>query len=354
MVTIKDVAQRCGLSTTLVSRYLNGVKGVSPQSRKKIADAIAELNYRPNGIARSLVLQKTQNIGVVIDNICSPFIAPLLAGIQRGIDEEKDTSYNLIFCSCDGSDEKKRRNIDYFTQGRADGIIIYGNLKSSDEIIRKLAAENFPFVMIEDDTEGVECDKILIDNEQGAYNATNYLIELGHRRIAHITADNDSRYMQSRLNGYCAALRDNHIPVDENLIVTMDCRHPKTVYEDMRGGEIYIKAGYDGIKQLLARTTMLEAVFFGADLIAFGAMRYLRSSGIQVPQQLSIIGFDDEKPGLYGLDGNPISTMRQPLGVAGSHAAKALIERLKNPGMPFKRDVLKTEMVLRYTCAPQF
>jgi len=126
MATIKDVAELAGLSVTMVSRYLNNLKGVSKESQEKITAAIRELNYRPNGIARSLVLQKTHTIGIVVDDLCSPFIFELIEGLESGAEDfDREEKYNVIFCNSNGDVQRKQRHIRFLTQGRVDGIVIY-------------------------------------------------------------------------------------------------------------------------------------------------------------------------------------------------------------------------------------
>ena len=353
MATIKDVAKRAGLSTTLVSRYLNGQKGVSPASREKITAAIRELNYRPNGIARSLVRQETQSIGIVLDNICAPFMAPLITGLQRGAEEfDTENKYNVIFCSSDGDMEKKKRHIQFLTQGRVDGIIIYGSLTTDDELIRQLADTSFPFLLIENDIYGVEANKVVIDNVGGAYRATRYLIEHGYRRIAHIAGNMNLKITSDRLNGYIRALQDSQIPVDQNLILYPDFRsiRMKETGTGRQADMIYLEAGYREMKKLLEREELPEAVFFATDISAFGAMKAMEEAGLKVPEDIGMVGFDDEMPGDYGCVSQQITTMRQPLYEAGYLGIKNLIRSVKDPEHKKERVVLQTELIERKSC----
>jgi DNA-binding LacI/PurR family transcriptional regulator len=143
MSTIKDVAQLAGLSKTLVSRYINNQKGVSSDSQQKILAAIKELNYRPNGLARSLVLQKTHTIGIVVDDLCATFIFKMIEGLEQGAEDfDRDDKYNVIFCNSNGDIQRKERHISFLTQGRVDGIVIYGSLVHDDSMIQQLAQAN--------------------------------------------------------------------------------------------------------------------------------------------------------------------------------------------------------------------
>ncbi|MGB8452890.1 MAG: LacI family DNA-binding transcriptional regulator [Anaerocolumna sp.] len=358
MATIKDVAERAGISTTLVSRYLNGQKGVSESSKKKIMEAIRELNYRPNGIARSLVLQKTHSIGIVLDNLCAPFAARLIRGLEQGAGAfDKDNNYNVLYCSSNGDMQKKKEQVQFLTQGRVDGIIIYGSLLSDDAIISQLASSAFPFLLIENDLNGFDVNKVVIDNMEGAYQATEYLIRQGHKRIAHIAGNMNLKITLERLNGYIRALQDNQIAVDQELIRYPDLSsagHSIVPVSNCRGDITYYEAGYEEMKRMLNKEILPDALFFATDISAFGAIKALEEAGIKVPEDVSVIGFDDEAPGDYGSTCRPITTMRQPLQEAGYIGIKTLIHSIQYPEFPKERVVLKTELIVRDSCNPQF
>lgn len=355
MATIKDVAELAGLSVTLVSRYLNNLKGVSPASKEKIRAAIKTLNYRPNGIARSLVLQKTHSIGIVLNNLCAPFVSRLVAGLEQGSEEfNKVKGYNVLFCSSNGDLEKKQQQVRFLTQGRVDGIIIYGSLSTDDTIIEQLAASDFPFLLIENDVKDIEANKVLIDNVNGAYRATEHLILQGYKRIAHMTGNMNLKITLDRMNGYILALQNYNIPVEESLILYPDFTNnnsikPKNDY--LRGDSTYYDAGYIEMKKLLARKERLpDAIFFATDISAFGAIKAMEEVGLHVPEDIAIMGFDDEYPSDYGCDCKPISTMHQPLQEAGYFGIKSLIRNLEHPELEKEKIVLKTELIIRDSC----
>lgn len=352
MSTIKDVAQRAGLSATLVSRYLNGKKGLSATSREKIEEAIRELNYRPNGIARSLATQKTHSIGIVVDNICAPFVAPLISGLEAGAAQfDVDNKYNILYCSSNGDLQKKQRHVHYLTQGRVDGLVIYGSLKSEDTIVEQLARSTFPFCLIENDMVNVEANKVVIDNTGGAYRATKHLIDLGYRKIAHMAGNMNLKITLDRMNGYVRALQDNQIAVDSDLIIHPDfSTAAKRAAErtlETRGDRTYFEAGYLETKKLITAGSLPEAIFFATDISAFGAIAALVEASIRVPEDISVVGFDDEHPADYLSTCGPITTMKQPLTEAGSVAIKNLIRHINDPGLPKERIVLDTELIVR-------
>jgi LacI family transcriptional regulator len=356
MATIKDVAERVGVSVTLVSRTLNNQKGVKPESRAKILQAMRELNYVPNGLARSLVLQKTNTIGIVLDTLLSPFVSKLIKGLENGAaDFDKEGSYNVIYCSSNGDIQKKLRHLSFLTQGRVDGILIYGSLVTDDDIIMNLSQSSVPFTLIENDLEEVNVNKVVIDNLDGAYRATQHLIGLGHRRIAHVTGNINLKITLERLNGYMRALQDAQIPIDPSLIIYPDFSAP---FEGETSGEAhdvwstntFFNCGYDSIKKLMDQPDRPSAVFFATDISAFGAIKALGEMGLNVPDDISIIGFDDERPADFDCYFEPISTVRQPLELAGYTGIKQVINSLRNPNSPKERIVLKTELVIRNSC----
>lgn len=355
MATIKDVAERAGLSTTLVSRYLNERSGVSPASKERIRTAIKELNYRPNGLARSLVLQKTQSIGIVLDNLCAPFAARLISGLEQGAEDfDKENKYNVMFCSSNGDLEKKRRHVNFLTQGRVDGIIIYGSLTSDDTLISELAESTFPFLLIENDAEGIQVDKVVIDNADGAFRATEHLIKQGHKRIAHMAGNMNLKITLERMNGYIRALQDYQIPISSDLIIHPSYDPEETVFDDgdrfPRGDRSYYTAGYREMKKLINAGNLPDAIFFATDICAFGAMQAIEEAELSVPDDISIIGFDDEDPADYGSTSPRITTMRQPLYDLGYTGIKRLIQKVNTPEISDERIVLKTNLIIRESC----
>lgn len=351
MATIKDVAEKAGVSKTLVSRYLNNQRGVSPASREKITGAIKALNYRPNGLARSLVLQKTQTIGIVLDNLGSPFVSRLISGFERGAEDyDRENKYNILFCSANGDFKKKQSHIRFLTQGRVDGIIIYGSLISDDTIIEELARSTFPFLLIENDTADIDANKVVIDNTEGAYRATEYLIKAGFRKIAHMAGNMNLKITLDRMNGYIRALQDHNIPFDPAMIIYPEFPAKSGEYAHSGSDRTYFDVGYAEMKKLIALKRIPEAIFFATDISAFGAIKALKEAGLSVPEDVSVIGFDDERPCDYECGFKPIATMRQPLEEAGYLGIKTLIKNIHAIAGPMERIVLKTELIIRDSC----
>ena len=324
---------------------------MSKTSQTRIAQAISDLNYRPNALARSLVTKRTFSVGVVIDDMTATFIVPLIEGLERGL-LEADTPhpYTIIYTNSRGDAERKRLQMDYMTQGRVDGIILYGSMVFDDELIRQLRNMNFPLVLVENDLADVGVHKVVIDNVGGAFAATEHLIKLGHRKIAHIGGNMNLKITMERMNGYVNALQQYGIPVNPDRIIFPDFRDFRE-WKSERGGhsQMYYTRGYEEMKKLIDKDRIPEALFFATDLSAFGAIRALKEAGLDVPKDVSIIGFDDESAAAPLLDAYPITTMRQPLLQAGGASVKMLIDSLEQPDKPPERKVLDTQMILRDT-----
>lgn len=342
-----------------MSHYLNGRTGVGPKSRERIEAAIRKLNYRPNEIARSLVLQKTDTIGIVVSSLCNPFMFDLLNGMEEAAETSNpDSQYNVIYCSASGDPVKKQRYIKFFTNGRVDALLIYGSMQQDDELIENLSRTNFPFALIENDLPDVRADKVLIDNVQAGVRATQYLYDLGHRRIAFFVGLPYLKITNDRRRGYELALRRNGLPLDESLILTPD-------YSEFTGSSIgeehneiaritrqeYFQSAYLAMKRFLEEGHKPpEAIFCSSDIYAFGAIKALNEKGFAVPEDVSIIGFDDEKSYEFGLSIPQITTMRQPLHQAGYLGIELLIQRIKNPGSDVRQIMLNAELIERGSC----
>ena len=332
MITISEVANRAQVSKTLVSRVINNKSGVSPENRERITAIIKELNYRPSDIARSLVLQKTQTIGVVMDDLCIPYFFKLINGLR---DYGESAGYNVIFCSGGCTEEIKGKYINFFTHGRADGIIVYGSRYTDENIIRNLTASKFPFVLIENEIDDLDINNIVLDNFNGAYKATEHLIKLGFKNIRHFTGDMNYKVSLHRFNGFVKAMQDNAIPLNSNSITYSD------FYEDL---------AYSQMKDLIAKKDIPDAIFFGADLAAFGAIRAIYEAGLSIPKDISIIGFDDDSPQQNDIVFPKLTTIGQPLYEMGMESIKLLIKNIENPDMKSEKIIFDPKLIIRETC----
>lgn len=359
MPNIHDVARSAGVSPTLVSRYLNGKSGVGPESREKIRAAIERLDYIPNGIARSLVTRSTNAIGIVLDSLCLPFMPRLISGFERAVETfDREEKFNIIYCGANGNPRRKQMLTDYLIENRVRGIIIYGSLISDDVTISGLAKRDIPLVLIENDDRDAGVSKVLIDNEKGAYDATEYLISHGCRRIAHIAGDLNRKITVDRLNGYLAALRKNDISIDPGLIkyTDFDALRGESDLENAKPS-LFFDVGYARTKELLDGGGSFDGIFYAGDILAFGGVGAIYEAGLRVPDDISVFGFDDDDPAPYKTPCPPLCTMRQPLEKAGFESIRLLFDIMdgrRSPGaLLLPAEMVIGDSVRGSNCSPQ-
>lgn len=336
VVTIFDVAERAGVSYSTVSRVVNDYAHVKPATRTKVQTAMDELGYVANLKARSLAGGRSQIIGILTYDLDTTYNVEVV----RGIDEEVSScDYDMILSTTHHRRQKEANHVAKLAQGLVDGLLIVlpSNL---DAYVATLKKQGFPFVLI--DHEGMPDEgsgSVQATNDQGGYDAVRHLLDLGHRRIGIVTGPFSELTAVSsavgRLAGYRDALRDAGVAYDPDL-----------VYE----GDFLYESGRNGAQRLLTLAHPPTAIFACSDETAFGVMAGARLRGLDVPGDLSVIGFDDIPEAAYR---NPaLTTIRQPLREMGRLAARMLIEYLEGKeGEPLTRIELPTNLVIRATTA---
>ncbi len=333
MATMKDVAALADVSITTVSHVINETRFVSDELRTRVLEAMEELRYRPNMLARSLRLGETRTIGLIVPDNANPFFAQVARVVE---DAGFDAGYSVILCNCDGKVEKERAYVGVLSAKQVDGIIFMAT-GGEVEIVDLLREIGIPLVMADRRLDNADVDIVLVDNFRGGYEATKYLVSLGHRRIGCITGPSDATPSAERVQGYRRGLEEAGIPVDESLIVRGDFQY--------RGGE-------EGIERLLALEEAPTAVFACNDLMAMGVMTALRKSGLRVPGDVSVIGFDDIPEACVTVP--PLATVAQPIDQIGRVATEMLLERIASKESPGSRTmVLDVEVVKRESCGPR-
>lgn len=332
MATIKDVAALAGISYTTVSHVLNKTRPVSEQVRLKVEAAIAELDYVPSAVARSLKARSTATIGLLVPNSVNPYFAELARGIEDACERN---GYCVILCNSDDNPQKQRSYLRVLLEKRIDGLIVASVGEDSD-LQGSLASVRTPMVIVDRALEGVEADLVSIDHEQGAYLATRHLLELGHRDIACIGGPASTNTAQLRLAGFQRALAEAGVSVADDHIVNSDFTS---------------LGGYGAAAQLLdgARPT---AIFAGNDMIGIGVLRAAAERNICVPGELSVIGFDDIQLSRYVFPA--LTTVGQSIRELGESAAALLLSRIAQPlrGAPEQR-IVAPKIVLRESTAPR-
>lgn len=330
MVNIQDVAERAGVSTATVSRVINNSGYVGEKTRRKVLEAISELGYSPNSAARSLRTKSTLIVALMIPDITNPFFPELVRGVD---DTLTKAGYRLLLCNSDGDSKKEADILRALAEQRVDGLIFTPTQtnESTWEIIQR---QTYPVVLLDRVTESLALDCVATDHYSGALKATKHLISLGHKRIAHISGPKDVRPSQERINGYCAALIQAGIPVDETLILTYDFTR---------------EAGRSAYNDLKALDKPPTAVFAANDLQAIGLIEQALKDGIDIPTELSVCGFDDIE--YSTIVSPPLTTISQPKYELGAVAAELLLRRISNPEAEIRRIKLEPQLVKRGTTA---
>ena len=326
-VTILDIAKHAGVSVSTVSRVLNKTVPVARAKREAVLGAVEALGYRPNIVAQELARGRTLAVGVLPQGIWNPFYSRLLKGVVHGL---RGTDFHPVFASGEQPVEEEQA-FELLLANRVEAIILMGGQIPDEKLVR--LSQRVPIVAIGRNVHGLEHRCVRVENAQGGYKATRHLVDLGHRRIVHITGLSWHADAVARREGYERALADAGIPVDPALVVEGD-------WEE--------QSGFTAVERLRAGKVPFTAIFAGNDQIAFGAALALFRAGLQVGRDVSIVGFDDQPSAAFSCP--PLTTMRQPAVEMGMAAARAVVEELRGRG--FVQPVFPTELVLRASTGP--
>ncbi|BCV22844.1 LacI family DNA-binding transcriptional regulator [Moorella sp. Hama-1] len=315
MVTIKDVARHAGVSVTTVSRVLNNSQHpINPTTRERVLAAIEELGFCPNAAARSLQLNETRTIGLILPDIANPYYP----GIVRGVEDVAHASgYTVILCNTDRSRERTQEYLRVLREKRVDGIIFTGGGAVEDASQSHFfEQENIATVVI--GRHRGDLPAVQVNNTQAAREAVAHLLSLGHRRIATITGPGTSTTARDRLEGYKQALQDRGIGIDARLIIE---------------GNFEFDSGYQAVARLPLRgADAITAIFAHNDLMAIGAMKAFQEQGLQLPRDVAVMGFDNVPLASYITP--QLSTVAVPVYDLGMTAMKVLAELLAGREVP--------------------
>ena len=330
MPTIKDVARLVGVSTATVSHVINNTRHVSEGLKKKILEAIDELHYHPNAVARSLVKKKTHTIGIIISDILNPFYTAIVRGIE---DVTYESGYNVMLCNSDEDPEKEVLYIQILLERRIDGLVISSAFQDGvHPLISKL--KMVPLVTIVRKVRGSACDSVFGDNVEGVYQAVRHLIQLGHRRIAIISGPRGLSSGEERLLGYQKALGDHGITVDSNFI---------------KFGDFKRESGYTLTKEVLQQKEGPTALFVANNQMTIGALNAVNELSLRVPEDLSLASFDDME--WYSFLNPPLTTVEQSPYVMGKTAGEMLLQRINRKRKGVKKIVIPSRLIVRQSTA---
>jgi len=329
-LTIYDVAKKAGVSISTVSRVINNSSPVSDELRRKVNEAIKKLNYQPNALAQSLIKAETGTVGLIIPDISNPFFSLLAKGAEE---LAKIHNYSLILCNSNDDPKAETEYIDVLLKKQVDGLIFTGT-RCKNEYINQLAENRFPIVVVDREIEeGKDVNSIYTNNKDGAYQATKYLTHLGRKDIAYIAGYPDVKTDKDRFEGYKRALREAKISFREDLVVI---------------GNYHWNDAYNVVKKLLEKGKSFSAVFAANDLMAMGAIKALEENNLKVPDDVSVIGFDDIL--FASIVNPPLTTVAQPTYQMGESAMRLLIDVIKKRITKPRKVVLETRLIIRESC----
>ena len=331
-ITIKDVAKEARVSVTIVSRVLSNYGSFSEESKSEVLKAVEKLNYKPDVIARSLRTKKSKAIGVIVSDIVTFFFTTLVRGIE---DVANQGNYSVILCNSDEDPIKEREYLSALYERGIDGLIISPS-PGNDSYLKKLARGGTPLVLVDRKIKGLRVPMVMVDNESGAYEAISYLISLGHQRIGIITGLKGTSTSEERLAGYERALKEHHLSQDPELIKAGDYRREKAK---------------EAAEEFLRMKNPPTALFVSNEPMASGVLLALRENKVKIPEEMSIIGFDD--PVWAPLTNPALTTVSQPSYSMGTLACQTLLKEIKGIGRskaPLEDIMLKPKLIIRESC----
>jgi LacI family transcriptional regulator len=335
VVTIRKVADLAGVSTATVSHVINDTRAVSAPLTARVLNAMEQLDYQPDIIARSLRRRETLTLGLLVPSIEIPFFARVAASIEAAANE---VGYSVILCNTGWSLPREVHYLNNLLARRVDGLLCI-SLAMSAEHIAPVLRRRTPVVVFERTMPGVEVDAVEIDNFQGAYEATTHLLDLGHQRIGCITGLPNSNLNAQRIAGYRHALAQRGFPFDPALL---------------RTGDYTAAAGVRESLDLLRLPEPPTAIFAFNDLMAMGVIQAVQERGQQIPADVAVIGFD----GLALTEhcSPPLSTVEQPVAEMSAAAVAMLLDRIKGGSSPARVQIFTARLVTRTStvgCAPE-
>jgi DNA-binding LacI/PurR family transcriptional regulator len=332
-VTITDIARELNISASTVSRALHNHHAICEETKRAVMEVAQRWNYQPNMQALNLLKRKTNIIGIVVPEITSHFFSTAISGVQ---DIVTSHGYNLMISQSNESFEDEIKTLNTLFLSRIDGFLISPASGTFQfDHINKLKNSGIPLVIFDRDCEGLEADKVLVDDYDGAFQAVDYLVKTGCQRIAHIAGPANLSTSSHRLNGYLDALKKHNRDIDEELIIEVGGFSPEF--------------GVEAATKLVNLPNPPDAIFGVNDGVAIGAMYVIKEAGFVIPDQISIIGFDDEPYSSYFMPS--LTSVWQPVLEMGMLSARILLKNMtteaKMAKEVYRHEILKPELVVR-------
>ena len=326
--TMQDVADLAKVSKTTVSHVINETRPVSEETRQRVLNSMKELGYQPNILARSLRKKETSTIGLIVPNNANPFYAEVSRGVESLSFEE---GYNVILCNSDRNLQKEIAYTELLLKKRVDGILFVGAWVGEQiQHLHEIHLQGIPLAVVDRFTQDLDIDSVRIDNRLGGWLATSHLLGLGHRRISCIGGIPEFTPNAERITGYKKAMGDAGINVESELVIRANFQ---------------FEGGYKAAQQLLSLDDRPTAIFACNDLTAIGAIRAATDLGYGVPDDLSVVGFDDIQMAQYACP--QLTTISQPMFEMGNLATEMLLERIRDTNIPRRERIFKPNLIVR-------
>lgn len=332
MATIKEVSQRAGVSSATVSHVINNTRYVSDAVRERVMAAIEELNYKPNYIARTLRKGKSDTIGVIIPNTRNSYFTEIAWCIEQVASKD---NYSIIICNSENTPEKEVFYINILMQKQVDGIAFFSSI-NNEEASNLLLSSNIPFVIVDKEFEKKTDNSVVVmtDEQQGAECAIEYLTSLGHKKIACITGgDSDQITSEKRKTGYYEAMKRHKLPVNDEYVAE---------------GDFSLNSGYLAGLKLLKLEDRPTAIFIFNDLMAMGVLRAAHECNVRVPEDVSLIGFDNIEMTSYSIP--PLTTIAQNKSKLAENIVSSLLAMNKKEEITSRRIIIPTDFIERKSC----
>ncbi|MDO6705456.1 substrate-binding domain-containing protein [Photobacterium sp. 1_MG-2023] len=329
MATIKDVARMAGVSTTTVSHVINKTRFVAEATQKKVLAAVEELNYAPSAVARSLKCNTTSTIGMLVTKSTNPFFAELVHGVEEYCYK---AGYTLILCNTEGNLAKQKDYLRMLSEKRVDGLLVMCS-DLDDQLLEQLERQrDLPMVIMDWGPARPKCDNIQDNAELGGYLATRHFIDNGHTLIGCLSGQTDKSTCRERLKGFRKAMSESGLPVNEDWIIE---------------GDFECESAVDAAKVFIAMENRPTAIFCFNDIMAMALISTFAQAGINVPEDVSIIGYDNID--LTPYFSPPLTTIHQPKRRLGKTAVEILMERVKDKNHAFQTFEINPELVIRHS-----
>lgn len=326
--TIHSVAREAGVSIATVSKVINRTGSISEQTRKKVLEAMNKLDYHRDAAAASLRGKRTKVVGLLVPDVSNPFYADIVRSIE---DRSRELGFTVMICNTDNEAEKEKMYVSLLISQRIDGLVVASAFRSTG-LLEELMGQGIPIVLIASEIPKLSINTVTVDDYKGGYLAASYLLSLGHRKMA-IIAEN-IRSNKPRMAAFKDAMQEAGLRLPDSYVIQTEAR---------------VQKGYESAKQLFSLQERPTAIFACNDLLAAGVMQAAKEAGVNIPQDLSVVGFDNT---VFSTTTSPmLTTVSQPIKEMGAKVVELLVEEMEAPASFKKRLLFSPELVIRQSAA---